>query len=121
MLNIGDIVTVRRLEDIPALDSYTSSNPSSYYAISRTTLLDMSEPGNLYRIRAKEAPAPDFDRATEPVAYRLEPYSCEVMRKDGHDRRLLWFLENMLEPYQEEEIEMPDGDLTEFLFGGITE
>lgn len=120
-LNVDDVVTVRSLVDIPSIPTYTSSRSDQYYSISYRTLADMSRPPNRYKIREVVKPAPRFDDAEEPVAYRLDAETDEIM--EGPDitgnRRVLYFLGNMLAKVEdEEEIVAPDIALSDFLFGG---
>lgn len=120
MYAIGDPVTVRSPENITPIPSYVPRNVASYYAITYKTLMEMSAPGNLYRIAEIKTPAPDFDKSHEPVAYRLMPENYDMLNEaQKYSYTTLYFLENMLEQVTEEEIEAPDGDLSDFLFGGI--
>lgn len=124
MFAIGDLVTVRSPENITPIPSYVprggARGADSYYAITNKTLRGMSAPGNLYRIAEIKTPAPDFDESHEPVAYRLMPENYDMLNEaQKYSYTSLYFLENMLEQVTEEEIEAPDGDLSDFLFGGI--
>lgn len=123
MFNIGDIVTVRSLKNIPPILSYNPPLSDYYYCISNRTLGKMSNSGNLYRISEIQMPAPAFDEVHEPVAYRLNPINCDSMSAEQrYECKHLYFLENMLELYYdaEEKVEAPDTDLSDFLFGGIS-
>lgn len=118
MFNVGDLVKVRGIKEIPPIPSYRPEM-GYYYAISSRTLSKMSRSSNLFRIAHVVEPAPVFDNAHEPVAYRLGVENTDIREDDlvdGWSR--LYFLENMLEPVAAEEISPPPVDsLFSFLMG----
>lgn len=120
MFNVGDLVKVRDIKEIPPIPSYDPREMGNYYyAISARTLNKMSRSSNPFRIARVVEPAPVFDNAHEPVAYILGMENTDIREDDLVDGwSKLYFLENMLEPVAAEEISPPPVDsLFSFLMG----
>ena len=114
MLNEGDIVRVRRYEDIPEHPIYSCKwRHGSYFGISKSKLDSLSEEDEMTVIAViRDKNQHWYDAASEECKMMLtqnrEPV-YKINAKNDNDRHLV-FLENMLEPVCNEPLEMPDAE-----------
>lgn len=116
MFHAGDIVRVRRYEEIPDHPIYRRNGDHiaqrKYFGLAETHIDEFSSRGALTVKRvemsryqtwygATDESCRDLDCAREPV------YMLEGLGNGAFDYR---FLENMLEPYDDRDIETPDAE-----------